>query len=70
MVRGKTKKIKLYSNPQQANYEVYWTSEDSSITKVMSDGTVKAKKKGKRKNICRHILMMENFMTIYNGQLP
>ena len=43
---GKTKKIKLYSNPQQANYEVYWTSEDSSIAKVMSDGTVKAKKKG------------------------
>lgn len=46
IVRGKTKKIKLYSNPQQANYEVYWTSEDSSIAKVMSDGTVKAKKKG------------------------
>ena len=45
IVRGKIKKIKLYSNPQQANYEVYWTSEDSSIAKVMSDGTVKAKKK-------------------------
>lgn len=36
IVREKTKKIKLYSNPQQANYEVYWTSEDSSIAKVMS----------------------------------
>ena len=45
MVRGKTKKIKLYSNPQQANYEVYLTSEDSSIAKVISDGTVKAKKR-------------------------
>ena len=30
----------------------------------------KGEEKGKRKNICRHILMMENFMTIYNGQLP
>ena len=51
MVRGKTKKIKLYSNPQQANYEVYWTSEDSSIAKSHVRWNCKREEKGKRKNI-------------------